>query len=154
VLLLLINIGISLKRGRLAGPNPWDGPSLEWATPSPPPSYNFPVIPTVASRHPLWERRLHAPETTLSSVHEGPVMDHAKETILTTSLDGDPELILKMPEDSVAPFGLTVAMSVFFVGLLMRQWWLAGLGFAGMLLAVLIWTWPRRKLAQRTGAVL
>jgi cytochrome c oxidase subunit I len=154
VLLLLINVWISLRRGQPAGANPWDAPSLEWATPSPPPSYNFPVIPTVASRHPLWERRLHGANGDLSSVHEGPVMDHEKETILTSSLDADPVLILKMPEDSVAPFALTIGLSAFFVGMLLRLWPLAVAGFLIMLFSILVWTWPRRKLAQRTGAML
>ena len=110
------------------------------------------MIPTVVSRHPLWERRLGQGEH-LSSISEGPVLDHEKEALLTTSLDADPELILKMPEHSIAPFGLTVAMSVMFTGLLVRLWPLAMLGFAGMLATVLIWTWPRRKLAQRVGNV-
>jgi cytochrome c oxidase subunit I len=151
VLLLLINVWISLKRGAVAGANPWDGSSLEWATPSPPPPYNFPVIPTVASRHPLWERRLQKGED-LTSVTEGPVLDHAKEAMQTTSLDADPELILKMPEDSVAPLMLTAAMSLFFVGLLLRLWSLAGVGLFGMAIALVVWLWPRRKLAQRLGA--
>jgi hypothetical protein len=56
-----------------------------------------------------------------------------------------------MPEDSLAPFALTVAMSVLFVGLLVRLWPLAVLGFIGMLLTMLIWTWPSGKLAQRAG---
>lgn len=48
----------TFKNGAVAGNNPWDSPRLEWATPSPPPPYNFAVIPTVATHHPLWEDRL------------------------------------------------------------------------------------------------
>jgi cytochrome c oxidase subunit I len=152
VLLLLVNVWISRKHGIVAGPNPWDGPGLEWATPSPPPGYNFPVIPTVASRDPLWERRLdQGPD--MSSIEQGPVLDHAKEAMLTTGLDADPQLILKMPDDSLAPFIFTLAMSLFFVGLLLRIWWLAGVGLVGMVFALAVWLWPRRKLAQRVGAV-
>ena len=58
VLIFLVNVVISLKRGKPAGPNPWDAATLEWTTTSPPAAYNFAVIPTVASRHPLWEDRL------------------------------------------------------------------------------------------------
>ena len=67
VLLLLINIAVSLRRGRRAGPNPWDAPTLEWSVPSPPPPYNFAVIPTVASRHPLWEERLQQDARALAA---------------------------------------------------------------------------------------
>jgi hypothetical protein len=58
VLIFIWNVIKSLRHGEAAGDNPWDAPTLEWATTSPPPPYNFAVIPTVASRHPLWEDRL------------------------------------------------------------------------------------------------
>jgi cytochrome c oxidase subunit 1 len=54
-LLFVINIFISLRHGRPAGDDPWDAWTLEWATTSPPPSYNFETIPKVASRRPLWD---------------------------------------------------------------------------------------------------
>ncbi len=53
-----VNIVISWRSGAVAGDNPWDAATLEWAMPSPPPPYNFAVVPTVASRHPLWEDAL------------------------------------------------------------------------------------------------
>ena len=47
----------SARRGEPAGDNPWDAPTLEWATSSPPPSYNFAFIPVVEGSNPLWEQR-------------------------------------------------------------------------------------------------
>src|SRR5436305_461638 len=52
-LIFLYNIVRSLRRGAVAGPNPWNAWTLEWLTPSPPPAYNFATIPTVRSRRPL-----------------------------------------------------------------------------------------------------
>src|ERR1700710_1310378 len=46
----------SAQRGEPAGDNPWDAPTLEWATSSPPPSYNFAFIPVIESSDPLWGR--------------------------------------------------------------------------------------------------
>ena len=57
VLLLVTNIIKSLINGRVAGPDPWDAWTLEWATSSPPPSENFPKIPTCTSPRPLWDRK-------------------------------------------------------------------------------------------------
>src|SRR3954464_7392715 len=54
-LLTLYNVVRSHRRGTPAPPNPWDADSLEWATTSPPPEYNFAAMPVVASRHPLWD---------------------------------------------------------------------------------------------------
>jgi cytochrome c oxidase subunit 1/cytochrome c oxidase subunit I+III len=147
VLLLLVNIAGSLRQGRKAGENPWDAATLEWSVPSPPPPYNFAVIPRVASRYPLWEDHL-GESAQRSLLREGPVLDHGRETIATTLLDGEPDLILKMPEDSYAPFILTVAGSAGLVGLLVHRWWLAGVSAAVAAAALIVWLWPERQLAQ------
>ena len=42
-------------QGAEAGNDPWDAWTLEWATTSPPPDYNFAIDPEVASRRPLWD---------------------------------------------------------------------------------------------------
>jgi len=55
ILIFVVNIARSLRRGPLAGDDPWDAWTLEWATTSPPPPYNFEVVPAVSSRLPLWD---------------------------------------------------------------------------------------------------
>jgi cytochrome c oxidase subunit 1 len=52
---LIWNIVRSLRNGRPAGNDPWDGWTLEWATTSPPAEYNFAVVPEVRSSRPLWD---------------------------------------------------------------------------------------------------
>jgi len=54
-LILFWNLFSSLRNGPKAGDDPWDAWTLEWATTSPPPSYNFEVVPVVRSRRPLWD---------------------------------------------------------------------------------------------------
>ena len=55
VLVLLSNIVVSLRRGDLAGDNPWEAWTLEWATTSPPPEHNFDSVPPVRGARPLWD---------------------------------------------------------------------------------------------------
>ncbi len=61
-LIFVYNLIWSYFKGPVAGSDPWDAWTLEWSTSSPPPSYNFAVIPSVDSRRPLWD--LKHPEDT------------------------------------------------------------------------------------------
>jgi cytochrome c oxidase subunit I len=55
ILCFVYNLVHSYYHGKEAGHDPWDAWTLEWATSSPPPSYNFAIEPTVNSRRPLWD---------------------------------------------------------------------------------------------------
>ena len=57
VLLTIINVVRSLKKGPIAGPDPWKANTLEWFTPSPPPENNFDVVPRVRSVEPMKDIR-------------------------------------------------------------------------------------------------
>jgi len=56
VLVFIINFFVSASKNERAGDNPWEAATLEWATSSPPPDYNFAHIPTVHGHNPLWEK--------------------------------------------------------------------------------------------------
>ncbi len=57
VLFFIVNLVVSVRKGERAGADPWDAWTLEWATPSPPPEYNFIRTPVVRSRRPLWDQK-------------------------------------------------------------------------------------------------
>src|SRR5262245_38761660 len=61
VLVFIGNVLWSARRGPAAAANPWQAGTLEWATGSPPPPYNFLHLPTISSREPLWEQPADQP---------------------------------------------------------------------------------------------
>ena len=147
LLWFFIEIARARVSGRPAGPNPWDGPTLEWATTSPPPVYNFAIIPLVASRHPLWEDRLGEGEER-SLFAEGFLLDQGKETLAVTPLDGEPDVILKMPGDSWLPVLLSLALFVLFGGMLLMSPWVGGAGLLALLVVMAIWFRPHPAPSQ------
>jgi cytochrome c oxidase subunit I len=62
----LINVVVSFRKGKVAGDNPWDGQTLEWATSSPPPEHNFEALPPIRSERPLWDAN-HPDQVTVAS---------------------------------------------------------------------------------------
>lgn len=151
VLLFFVNVAKSWRAGARAPADPWGGSTLEWALPSPPAPYNFAVIPTIVSRHPLWEEALdeNAPRSTIA---RGMMLDTGKETVTTTPLDAIPDRIVEMPCDSWAPLLLAVALAILFVALLLKLWLAIALGALLVLGALILWLWPQRRLLEREPA--
>jgi cytochrome c oxidase subunit 1 len=55
IVVTVVNLFASLRTGLLAGDNPWDGQTLEWACSSPPPDHNFEALPPIRSERPVWD---------------------------------------------------------------------------------------------------
>ena len=98
------------------------------------------MIPTVESRHPLWEVELG--EAARSRLDVGPTLDTGRETLGTSALDAEPEQVLRMPEDSIWPLLLGLALTVTAYGLLTGAWWIAAAGAAFSAVSVAGWLWP------------
>jgi cytochrome c oxidase subunit I+III len=148
VLVFAVNALYSARRGNRAPANPWDAPGLEWSVPSPPPAYNFAVLPIIESRHPMWEDRL-LPAGRRSSLEEGYLLHQGREALGVHPFSGRPDVILKMPEDAWSPFFLGLFAALFFLGALLHSPLFAIAALIACGATLIAWMWPRRSLAQR-----
>jgi cytochrome o ubiquinol oxidase subunit I len=119
---LIILLGIALQVAQLAVSirsrdkrreptgDPWDGRSLEWSTSSPPPVFNFAVLPTVTDDEPYWSVKQQARE---------------QKRLVTLEPHYEP---IEMPRNS--PVGFVTAFFATFTGfaLIWHIWWLVVLG--------------------------
>jgi cytochrome c oxidase subunit I+III len=137
LLMVVANLLVSRFRGPVAGADPFDGATLEWATTSPPPAYNFATIPRVTSPYPLWDGRSDS-DVVLAAGHETPS---------TTVLDGEWDDVLDMPSDSAWPILVALATAAIFTMLLLDHVVTAAV-FAGVALSLVgAWLWQEPEEA-------
>ena len=91
-----VNLLRSLMRGEIAGPNPWGADTLEWATTSPPPPYNFVDTLVVTSRDGLWAYDDEIPLVT-------GLQTDRPEVLVTSIMETQPVYRHEAPEPTVAP---------------------------------------------------
>jgi cytochrome c oxidase subunit 1 len=137
----LVNVFVSLRRGEVAGWNPWRAGTLEWATSSPPPSYSFLHLPTVNGREPIWDNAPNQPVVT--GLH-----DDAREFLLTRVLDAEPEGRDEFPGPTIWPFLAALATTAMFIGSIFTPW---GITFGAIPLTITLigWFWPNPQPAAR-----
>ncbi len=136
VLMFVINMAGSFWKGVRSGPDPWTAASLEWATASPPPRYNFAHIPAVESRAPLWD----AEDELLPVVHGLRVDD--RELLMTSVISASPDVREPSATPSIWPFVSAVAVAVTFIGSIFSPWALV-FGAAPVAIALTAWFWPK-----------
>jgi cytochrome c oxidase subunit 1 len=139
VLLFLVNAVNSLLRGAVADANPWDAPTLEWATASPPPQYNFAHIPVVSSRTPLWDNRHHLPVVTGLRVDD-------RELLLTTVMEARPDVRDPSALPSIWPLWAALSTTCLFISSIFTPWAVV-IGAFPVAAALIAWFWPKSELS-------
>jgi len=99
--------------------DPWNGRSLEWSTPSPPPAFNYAVLPNVQGEEPYWHIKRRAIQTQQ----------------LTAEPDYKP---IEMPRNSPTGFITAFFCTITGFALIWHIWWLVALGLVGAY-AVFVW---------------
>jgi cytochrome o ubiquinol oxidase subunit 1 len=102
--------------------DPWDGRTLEWSTPSPPPVFNFAVMPNVTGEEAYWGIKQRA----------------IAKRKLTDLPQYEP---IEMPRNS--PTGVVVAFFAVVLGfaLVWHIWWMAAVGLAGAFATFVVFAW-------------
>jgi heme/copper-type cytochrome/quinol oxidase subunit 1 len=133
--LFLINVLRSLRQGEIAGDNPWDAGTLEWATTSPPRPYNFARIPVVTHREPLWASREELAAVAGLSVRR-------RELLVTDVAQAQPQVREASPDPSIWPLLSAIAVTILFIWSIFTPW---GVVWASPLVAIGLigWFWPK-----------
>jgi cytochrome c oxidase subunit I+III len=121
LLSVAVNLAVSAFRGARVGHDPWLAPTLEWATTSPPPDYNYAVIPKISSPYPMWDRE-DREEDAANLAAGRMVLEEGHETPASTVVDAEWDEVLEMPSHSPWPPVLALSMSGIFAFVLLQQW--------------------------------
>ena len=137
-LIFIINALRSIGSGARAGNDPWEASTLEWEADSPPAPYNFPNLPVVTSRTPLWTPPAERPIVV-------GLREDRREILVTEVLDAQPHHRSVQPRPTLWPmltalgFAIGLAGSIFYFS----SYYVASvLGMIGLI----GWFWPERPL--------
>ena len=137
ILITIVNFFWSKKHGRIAGNNPWNADSLEWSTDSPPAPYGLVHIPTITSRHPLWDE--HEEEADPEGER---ILDEGRLTMITTPLDAQPVAIARIAKDTIKPLLAALGLFVICGALAFRMMWVVWPTVVYMLVVLGLWLRP------------
>ncbi|MBY5407832.1 cytochrome c oxidase subunit I [Rhizobium leguminosarum] len=134
-LVFFVDVFRSRRNGLPAGSNPWNATTLEWATSSPPPPYNFRRIPVVGAREAL------SPGAGELTVASGLRTDR-RELLVTSVVEALPEARESSPSDSVWPLWAAIATSVMLIWSMFSPWAVVW-GSIPIAVTLIGWFWPK-----------
>jgi cytochrome c oxidase subunit I+III len=141
VAVFLIDVVTHIAYGRRVGHNVWNAGTLEWAIPTPVPPYNFASQPHVDEREPLWSN----PSLPDEMQHGRHFLGHAdvtrREILMTSITQGKPQAVVVLPGNTIVPLVAALLTSLFFIGFLAKLYWLAAIGAAAAVGALMAWAW-------------
>ena len=138
---VILDVALHFRLGRRAPVNPWGADTLEWATGTPPRSYNFASQPPLSTRHPLWDHP-ELPHTIAQGQHALPTARHGRrETLGSDPVTGLPSEVIHLPGNSWWPLAAGLLLAVLCIFLLLKVY-SGGIIVALAAVAVLLrWSW-------------
>lgn len=133
-LILLIRFGRAFRR------NPWQAGTLEWATPTPPPSYTFGSLPHIERRADDLNPDQLGSDLAAGRGYLGFMRNGWMETLAIDMVTGRIDHVVVLPRPTYLPFWTAVATALFFASLLAKLYWLSPLAAVVVLALFLQWT--------------
>jgi cytochrome c oxidase subunit 1/cytochrome c oxidase subunit I+III len=143
LVLIIVNLLVSYFSGPVVGNDPWGAETLEWSTTSPPPPYNYPVIPTVSSPYAMWDAEDREFDNRRLARGEG-LLEHGHETPASSVEDAELDEIVSMPPHSIWPPVAALTLAGVFAMLLLAHYYIA-LGFLAAGAMTLV-AWHRKEV--------
>ena len=145
--LVLADIVLQFRFGRRRPRDPWQAATLEWATPIPPPPYNFAALPRIESRADMLAPAELAPRLAAGAGYLGFAREDRQETLGIDMTTGAPEHLMVLPRRSFLPLWTGLATGLVFLSLLFKVYWATPPAI--LLVIALFLVWPR-GLGSRT----
>ncbi|WIY53361.1 cytochrome c oxidase subunit I [Devosia sp. YIM 151766] len=137
--LVLADMVLQFRFGRFFRRDPWKAQTLEWATATPPPPYNFAAIPRIDERADQLEPAKIGPVQAGGFGYLGFARNNDQETMGVDMVTGAPEHVVILPRRTFLPLWTAIATASFFLALLFGLYWLAPLGALATLVLFLFW---------------
>jgi cytochrome c oxidase subunit I+III len=131
---VVVNAALAVRGSR----NPWGAATLEWAMPTPPAAYNFASIPHIEAREALTHDPLLPVRIARGEGYLGTPRG-VREVLTVDTATGAPQAVLEFPSNTALPITLSAATGLFFLGFLVKLYWL--LPIAAVLVTALAWRW-------------
>lgn len=145
--LVAIDFVLIMRFGRPFRRNPWSARTLEWATPTPPPSYSFASLPTIDRRADTLDPETLGPQLAAGKGYLGFTRNDRMEILGVDIVTGRPQQLITLPHRTYLPFVAAVATAAFFLLFLLKLYWFAPLALVVIVIVFLAWT-PDTALKQ------
>jgi cytochrome o ubiquinol oxidase subunit 1 len=125
IVLQIVQLVVSIRRReelRDETGDPWNGRSLEWATPSPPPAFDFAVLPPIQGEEPYWSIKQRA--------------------VARAGLDDEPAYAdIEMPRNSPTGFICAFFATIMGFALIWQIWWMVAVAAVGAYATFVVFAW-------------
>ncbi|WP_142848420.1 cytochrome c oxidase subunit I [Telmatospirillum sp. J64-1] len=140
-LLFIIDLIRHHRHGPIAGSNPWNAGSLEWAGTTPMAPSGSTSLPPVQCRYPLWEDRSLNDRVQAGEFYMAIPATGGRETMRTGSISGEPEQVIVLPGPTWIPLAAAISVAFMIVGGLLYEGWMILVGGVVTLSLLVRWSW-------------